>query len=143
MSLKSTYFPYGDEHFSKCIRRVEPLEDEVELRRQLTHNKENRECILEHFICLLRPSRVQRVPGSKPDSTKEPPCKWVWCTSNPSEPNVLPLVWCGSVEWDASSGVVFVIRHRFKITKSVQKQSSCFSKTGRKYNKTKLLRPSG
>ncbi|GBN98536.1 hypothetical protein AVEN_101254-1 [Araneus ventricosus] len=34
----------------------------------------------------------QRVPGSRPDSIQELPCKRVWCTINPSEPNVLPLV---------------------------------------------------
>ncbi|GBN36102.1 hypothetical protein AVEN_152058-1 [Araneus ventricosus] len=42
--------------------------------------------------------RGQRIPGAKPDWTKEPPCKRVWCTLNPSGPNVLPLVWCGSLE---------------------------------------------
>ncbi|GBN35132.1 hypothetical protein AVEN_133859-1 [Araneus ventricosus] len=41
--------------------------------------------------------RDQRVPGSKPDSTEEPPCKRVWCTFNPSGPNVLPLVWCKKI----------------------------------------------
>ncbi|GBN66171.1 hypothetical protein AVEN_177699-1 [Araneus ventricosus] len=35
--------------------------------------------------------RSQGVPGSKPDSTKELPCKRVWCTLNPSGRNVLQL----------------------------------------------------
>ncbi|GBN06055.1 hypothetical protein AVEN_141317-1 [Araneus ventricosus] len=39
-----------------------------------------------------------RNPGSKPDSTEEPPCKRAWCTLNPWGPNVLPFVWCGSLE---------------------------------------------
>ncbi|GBM98861.1 hypothetical protein AVEN_44867-1 [Araneus ventricosus] len=42
--------------------------------------------------------RGARVPGSKPDSIEEPPCKRVWCTLNPTRPNVLPLVWYGSLE---------------------------------------------
>ncbi|GBO04771.1 hypothetical protein AVEN_138629-1 [Araneus ventricosus] len=44
--------------------------------------------------CLVVRSRLQgqRVPGSKPDSIQELPCKRVWCTINPSGPNVLPLV---------------------------------------------------
>ncbi|GBM27302.1 hypothetical protein AVEN_222378-1 [Araneus ventricosus] len=49
----------------------------------------------------------RRVPGSKPDSTEEPPCNWVH-VKNPSGPNV-PR-WCG-VEvwrWGATSGVVHV-----------------------------------
>ncbi|GBM71090.1 hypothetical protein AVEN_146305-1 [Araneus ventricosus] len=56
--------------------------------------------------------RDRRVPGLKPDSTEEPPCKWVWCTLNPSAPHVLPLVWCESLERErggASSDVVLVI----------------------------------
>ncbi|GBM01976.1 hypothetical protein AVEN_269576-1 [Araneus ventricosus] len=40
----------------------------------------------------------RRVPGLKPNSTEEPPCKRVWYTLNPWGPNVLPLVWCGSLE---------------------------------------------
>ncbi|GBM71419.1 hypothetical protein AVEN_185725-1 [Araneus ventricosus] len=28
----------------------------------------------------------RKVPGSKPDSTEEPPRKRVWCTLNPSRP---------------------------------------------------------
>ncbi|GBO30974.1 hypothetical protein AVEN_212465-1 [Araneus ventricosus] len=40
----------------------------------------------------------RRVPGSKPDSTEEQPCKRVWGTLNPSGPNVRPLVWYGSLE---------------------------------------------
>ncbi|GBL89048.1 hypothetical protein AVEN_255191-1 [Araneus ventricosus] len=53
--------------------------------------------------------RGRRVPGSKPDSTEEPPCKWVWCTLNPSGPNF--LVWCGAEvrRGGASSSVVLVI----------------------------------
>ncbi|GBM00994.1 hypothetical protein AVEN_55507-1 [Araneus ventricosus] len=42
--------------------------------------------------------RGRRVPCSKPDSTKEPSRKRVWCTLNPSGPNPLPPVWCGSLE---------------------------------------------
>ncbi|GBN28263.1 hypothetical protein AVEN_235231-1 [Araneus ventricosus] len=44
-------------------------------------------------------SQDRRVPGSKPDSTKEPPFKRVWCMLNPSGPNVLLLVWCGAEAW--------------------------------------------
>ncbi|GBM33514.1 hypothetical protein AVEN_273010-1 [Araneus ventricosus] len=40
--------------------------------------------------------RCRRVPGSKPDSTEGPPCKRVWCTLNPSGPNV-PR-WCGAIQ---------------------------------------------
>ncbi|GBN26531.1 hypothetical protein AVEN_40262-1 [Araneus ventricosus] len=40
----------------------------------------------------------RRVPGSKPDSSEGPPCKRVWCTLNPSGPNLLWLVCCGSLE---------------------------------------------
>ncbi|GBM44813.1 hypothetical protein AVEN_139643-1 [Araneus ventricosus] len=40
----------------------------------------------------------RRVQGSKPDSAQERPCKRAWCTLNPSGPNVIPLVWCGSLE---------------------------------------------
>ncbi|GBM74306.1 hypothetical protein AVEN_207229-1 [Araneus ventricosus] len=32
--------------------------------------------------------RGRRVPGSKPDSTEEPPCKRAWCMPNPSGRNV-------------------------------------------------------
>ncbi|GBM10340.1 hypothetical protein AVEN_131077-1 [Araneus ventricosus] len=35
--------------------------------------------------------RGPRVPGSKPDSTKDPPCMWVWCALNLSRGNVLLL----------------------------------------------------
>ncbi|GBM26741.1 hypothetical protein AVEN_175894-1 [Araneus ventricosus] len=38
--------------------------------------------------------RGRRVPIAKPDSAKEPACKWVWCTLDPSG----LLVWCGSLE---------------------------------------------
>ncbi|GBM84582.1 hypothetical protein AVEN_187992-1 [Araneus ventricosus] len=31
-------------------------------------------------------------PGSKPDSIEQPPCKKVWCASDPTTRNVLPLV---------------------------------------------------
>ncbi|GBN18105.1 hypothetical protein AVEN_145696-1, partial [Araneus ventricosus] len=34
----------------------------------------------------------QRVPGSRPDSIQELPCKRVWCTLSSLEPDVLPLV---------------------------------------------------
>ncbi|GBN90589.1 hypothetical protein AVEN_180277-1 [Araneus ventricosus] len=64
-----------------------------------------------HFPCILTGSisvggvlvvrsrpRGERIPGSKPDSTEEPQCKRVWLKLNPSGPNVLPLVWCGSLE---------------------------------------------
>ncbi|GBM03599.1 hypothetical protein AVEN_229195-1 [Araneus ventricosus] len=37
--------------------------------------------------------RETRVLASEQDSTEEPSCKRVWCTLNPSGPNVLPLVW--------------------------------------------------
>ncbi|GBN15628.1 hypothetical protein AVEN_51242-1 [Araneus ventricosus] len=41
----------------------------------------------------------RRVPGSKLDSTEDPPCIWACCTLNLTLwPNVLPLVWCGSLE---------------------------------------------
>ncbi|GBN54749.1 hypothetical protein AVEN_78909-1, partial [Araneus ventricosus] len=40
----------------------------------------------------------RRVPSSKPDFTEEPPCKRAMCTLNPSGSNVLPLMWCGSLE---------------------------------------------
>ncbi|GBN15774.1 hypothetical protein AVEN_167126-1 [Araneus ventricosus] len=52
--------------------------------------------------------RDQRL-GSKPNSTKPPPCKRVWCMLNPLGPNMLLLVWCGSLERGANSGVVLVI----------------------------------
>ncbi|GBN69985.1 hypothetical protein AVEN_81805-1, partial [Araneus ventricosus] len=42
--------------------------------------------------------RGRWVPCSKPDSTEEQLCKRACCTLNPSRPNVLPLVWCGSLE---------------------------------------------
>ncbi|GBN05912.1 Voltage-dependent calcium channel type A subunit alpha-1 [Araneus ventricosus] len=42
--------------------------------------------------------RDRRVPCSKPDSAEELPCKQAWCMLNPLGPNVLALVWCGSLE---------------------------------------------
>ncbi|GBM82860.1 hypothetical protein AVEN_219969-1 [Araneus ventricosus] len=39
----------------------------------------------------------ERVPGSKPDSIKEPSSKQIWCTLNSLGPNFLPLVWHGSL----------------------------------------------
>ncbi|GBM04454.1 hypothetical protein AVEN_146907-1 [Araneus ventricosus] len=42
--------------------------------------------------------RGQMAPGPKPDSTEESPWKLVWSTLNPPGPNVLPLVWRGSLE---------------------------------------------
>ncbi|GBL90597.1 hypothetical protein AVEN_179496-1 [Araneus ventricosus] len=47
--------------------------------------------------------RGRRVPDPKPDSTEEPPCKRVWCTPNPSRPNTLLLMWCGSLQAPSSS----------------------------------------
>ncbi|GBM09914.1 hypothetical protein AVEN_2875-1 [Araneus ventricosus] len=44
------------------------------------------------------PPRDRRVPGPKPESTEDPPCKWARYTLNPSGPTVLPLVWCRSLE---------------------------------------------
>ncbi|GBN13196.1 hypothetical protein AVEN_4355-1 [Araneus ventricosus] len=46
--------------------------------------------------------------GSKPDSSEEPPCKRVWYTFYPSGSNVCPMMWCGSLELAASTGVVLI-----------------------------------
>ncbi|GBN93735.1 hypothetical protein AVEN_145381-1 [Araneus ventricosus] len=58
---------------------------------------------------IVRPRpRRRRVPGSKPDSTEEPPCKRFWCTLNPSGPNTLSLVWYGSLDrWIPSHADLF------------------------------------
>ncbi|GBO13886.1 hypothetical protein AVEN_207571-1 [Araneus ventricosus] len=41
----------------------------------------------------------QRIPGLKPDSTENTPFMWACCALNHTQwPNVLPLVWCGSLE---------------------------------------------
>ncbi|GBO15973.1 hypothetical protein AVEN_142629-1 [Araneus ventricosus] len=48
----------------------------------------------------LSPLRSRRVPDSKPDSFKEPPCLWTWCTLN------LKWVKC------PSAGVVWKFRER-------------------------------
>ncbi|GBL90533.1 hypothetical protein AVEN_179452-1 [Araneus ventricosus] len=45
--------------------------------------------------------RGWRVPGLKPDSTEELPCKRAWCT-----PNLLQLVWCGSLEREEPAQVL-------------------------------------
>ncbi|GBM09026.1 hypothetical protein AVEN_229057-1 [Araneus ventricosus] len=43
--------------------------------------------------------RCWRVPGSKPDSTEDPSCIGpVACSIICRRSNVLPLVWCGSLE---------------------------------------------
>ncbi|GBO08876.1 hypothetical protein AVEN_123149-1 [Araneus ventricosus] len=49
--------------------------------------------------------RNRRVPGSKPDSTKETPCKRAWWTPNPS--GQMLSHWCGAEAW--RGGVVLVI----------------------------------
>ncbi|GBM40023.1 hypothetical protein AVEN_250496-1 [Araneus ventricosus] len=49
-------------------------------------------------LVVRSPPRDRRVPDSKPDFTKEPPCKRVWHTSNPSGPNALPPERSGSLE---------------------------------------------
>ncbi|GBN59730.1 hypothetical protein AVEN_222025-1 [Araneus ventricosus] len=51
--------------------------------------------------CGKVPNRGRRVLGSKPDCTEELPCKWVWCTINPSEPNVFRA----GVVWKFGEGV--------------------------------------
>ncbi|GBM40134.1 hypothetical protein AVEN_25971-1 [Araneus ventricosus] len=52
------------------------------------------------------------------DFTEDPPCigpvARYW-------PNVLPLVWCGSLERGGSSGTVLVIWSRFKIKRPIPK----------------------
>ncbi|GBN30770.1 hypothetical protein AVEN_158639-1 [Araneus ventricosus] len=42
----------------------------------------------------------RRVPGSKPDSTEDPSCIGIAvCEIIFRGPNILPLVWCGSLKW--------------------------------------------
>ncbi|GBN59272.1 hypothetical protein AVEN_222342-1 [Araneus ventricosus] len=53
---------------------------------------EGRGCLANRDIDL------KRIPGAKPKSTEELPCKWARCTLNPSRSNVLPLVWRGDLE---------------------------------------------
>ncbi|GBM98200.1 hypothetical protein AVEN_268130-1 [Araneus ventricosus] len=43
----------------------------------------------------------RRVPVSKPDSSKEPPCVRAWCKLILTSPNVLQSVWCGSLKREA------------------------------------------
>ncbi|GBL92985.1 hypothetical protein AVEN_54624-1 [Araneus ventricosus] len=47
---------------------------------------------LEGRCGLVVKSRLRRVPGSKLDSTEDPPCVWACCTLNHTEG------WCGSLE---------------------------------------------
>ncbi|GBM62631.1 hypothetical protein AVEN_187037-1 [Araneus ventricosus] len=49
--------------------------------------------------------RGRGVLGSKPDSTEELPRKRVWCTLNPSGPNILMLVWFRSLEREVPAQV--------------------------------------
>ncbi|GBN20126.1 hypothetical protein AVEN_46022-1 [Araneus ventricosus] len=68
------------------------------------------------------PASEQEAPRWRPDSNKDPSCNGpVAHQIVRMQPNVLPLVWCGSLERAASSGVVLVICQRFKMTKSVPK----------------------
>ncbi|GBM43566.1 hypothetical protein AVEN_67078-1, partial [Araneus ventricosus] len=67
--------------------------------------------------------RDRRVPDSKPEATKEPPCMLAWCTLN--------LMFVGQMspagvvrkfgEASAGSCVVLIILPRFKIARSVPK----------------------
>ncbi|GBN09386.1 hypothetical protein AVEN_177275-1 [Araneus ventricosus] len=64
----------------------------------------------------------RRAPGSKPDSTEDPPCM------GPAARQIIrsgqtPSRWRGVEVWrgGASSGVVLIIRPRLKITRSVPK----------------------
>ncbi|GBM41090.1 hypothetical protein AVEN_28861-1 [Araneus ventricosus] len=76
--------------------------------------------------------RGRRVPGLKPNSTKDPPCMCAWCTLN--LPSWIKRLSVGVVrkfgEEDASSGVVPVIWPLFTIMRSDPKQPSCCFKTG-------------
>ncbi|GBN81855.1 hypothetical protein AVEN_32179-1 [Araneus ventricosus] len=59
----------------------------------------------------------RRAPGSKPDSTEEPPCMWARCTPNHTQWAKRPHA---DVEWKlrevgTSSGVVLVIWPRLQI----------------------------
>ncbi|GBN91452.1 hypothetical protein AVEN_14731-1 [Araneus ventricosus] len=69
-------------------------------------------CSQPYGLCILERPRPQsrRIPGSKPDSTEDPPCLWARCTLN--------LAWvkrasAGGMQKfgvrGASSGVFFVI----------------------------------
>ncbi|GBM49120.1 hypothetical protein AVEN_77063-1 [Araneus ventricosus] len=84
-------------------------------------------------------SQSRRAPGSKPGSAEDPLCngpvarliihRW---------PNVLLMVWCGSLDGDESSDVVLVIWPLFEITKSVQNTRSVVSKRDVNINKQAL-----
>ncbi|GBM61291.1 hypothetical protein AVEN_253039-1 [Araneus ventricosus] len=76
--------------------------------------------------------RGQRVPGSKSASTEDTSCMGPVVPQIIRErPNVVQLVWCGSLErGSASSGVVLVICPRFKMMRSISKQPSFCFKVG-------------
>ncbi|GBO00342.1 hypothetical protein AVEN_41416-1 [Araneus ventricosus] len=59
----------------------------------IRYNRGSHPVVLRGVLVVRSWLRGQRVPGSKPDSIQELPCKRVRCTINPSEQNVLPLVW--------------------------------------------------
>ncbi|GBN65927.1 hypothetical protein AVEN_154209-1 [Araneus ventricosus] len=58
----------------------------------ITYNRGSNPVVLRGGLVVRSRLRGQRVPDSKPDSIQELPCKRVWCTINPSEPNALPRV---------------------------------------------------
>ncbi|GBO40816.1 hypothetical protein AVEN_114730-1 [Araneus ventricosus] len=68
------------------------------------------------------PASEPKAPCSRPDSNKDPSCNGpVAHQIIHMEPNVLLLVWCGSLERGVSSCVVLVTCQRFKMTRSVLK----------------------
>ncbi|GBM08305.1 hypothetical protein AVEN_88498-1 [Araneus ventricosus] len=58
----------------------------------ITYNRSFDPVALRGGLVVRSRLRGQMVPGSKPDSLQELPCKRVWCTVSPLEPDVLPLV---------------------------------------------------
>ncbi|GBM17722.1 hypothetical protein AVEN_56039-1 [Araneus ventricosus] len=57
-------------------------------------------------------------PDRNPDSTEDQPCMWACCTLNQTQGAKCPFADVAR-KLGPSSGVVLVIKSRFKITKSV------------------------
>ncbi|GBO23954.1 hypothetical protein AVEN_182242-1 [Araneus ventricosus] len=71
----------------------------------------------------------QRVLGSKPDSTEDPPCMWTRCKLNHTKVAENHLTRCAAESWKeaaSSDDALVIMGPRFKIMRSVPKQPSCF-----------------
>ncbi|GBM52721.1 hypothetical protein AVEN_204702-1 [Araneus ventricosus] len=61
-----------------------------------------------------------------PNSNENPPCIWTYCTLNHTQPNILPLVWCGSLGRGGSSGASPTSGSGSKLRVPSEKPYSCF-----------------